>query len=62
LAWLPKLKYGASIGGDDWPFPDVARAVRETFGSDVEIQYDDDWAWWRHRVKVKLGTRRGRAS
>jgi hypothetical protein len=62
LAWLPKLKYGASIGGDDWPFPNVARAVRETFESDVEIQYDDDWAWWRHRMKAGFSTRRGRSA
>jgi hypothetical protein len=61
-AWLPKLKHGAIIGGDDWPFPNVARAVRETFGADVEIQYNEDWAWWRHRVKEKLGTRRRQSS
>jgi hypothetical protein len=51
-AWLPKLKYGAVIGGDDWQFPNVARAVRGAFKTDFSIRYDDHWGWWWHRVKV----------
>jgi predicted O-methyltransferase YrrM len=51
-AWLPKLKYGAVIGGDDWQFPNVARAVRQAFKTDFSIRYDDHWGWWWHRVKV----------
>lgn len=52
-AWLPKLKPGGIIGGDDWLFPGVARAVRERFRSDVEVRSHDGWAWWRHRVKPR---------
>jgi hypothetical protein len=51
-AWLPKLRYGGVIGGDDWPFPNVARAVRQAFKTDFSIRYEDHWAWWWHRNKV----------
>ena len=50
-AWVPKLKDGGVIGGDDWLFPNVARAVRGAFEKDVEVRFHDNWAWWWHRRK-----------
>jgi len=32
-SWLPKMKSGAVIGGDDWTKPGVRQAVTEVFGS-----------------------------
>ncbi len=65
-AWLPKLRFGAVLGGDDWRFPGVARAVRHAFKADFSIRYHDHWAWWWHRVKAAPTTHRpgrpGRAS
>lgn len=42
LAWLPKMKAGGWIGGDDLSpvWPDVERAVRHVFG--------DRWERWSH--------------
>ena len=51
LAWLPKLRVGALIGGDDWNFLGVSSAVREVLGSDVELGSAQDWPWWWHRRK-----------
>lgn len=36
LAWLPKVKSGGVIAGDDYPWPGVTKAVQETLGS-VEL-------------------------
>jgi len=58
LAWLPKLRDGALIGGDDWGFLGVSSAVREIFGTDVELATDDNWPWWFHRTKT-FGRRQG---
>jgi hypothetical protein len=51
LAWLPKLRFGALIGGDDWNFLGVSAAVREILGNDFELGSADHWPWWWHRRK-----------
>lgn len=51
MAWLPKLRFGALIGGDDWNFLGVSAAVREILGSDFELGSAHDWPWWWHRRK-----------
>lgn len=46
-AWLPVMKPGALLAGHDINQPDVARAVRDTFGEDFEIE----GSCWLHRLK-----------
>ncbi len=36
-AWHPKLKDGATIGGDDWTKPGVRQAVAEFYGDAVKL-------------------------
>lgn len=52
-AWLPKVRAGGVIGGDDMPFPGVAKAVREAFGTRAMIGEGDreglPWPWWMVR-------------
>lgn len=36
-AWLPKMRPGSVISGDDYGWPGVERAVREEFGNLVKI-------------------------
>lgn len=44
LAWLPKMKKGSIISGDDYGWPGVTQAVTEAFGKDVEVR------WIRHHA------------
>lgn len=44
-AWLPKVKRGGVLGGDDWPMDGVARAVRETLGA-VALHGENGWTTW----------------
>jgi len=41
-AWLPKMKAGGIMSGDDYGWPGVTRAVSEAFVDDVEVV-------WKHR-------------
>lgn len=49
-AWRPKVRAGGIIGGDDIPFPGVAQAVREAFGTAAIIEDGQregkPWPWW----------------
>jgi len=47
-AWLPKVKRGGVIGGDDYPMDGVGQAVREVFPK-PEIGTERGWSWWRVR-------------
>ena len=52
-AWLPKLKTGGMLAGDDYDensHPGVWRAVRDKFGDDAEIR-DRSWI---HRVRERV--------
>ena len=51
-AWLPKVRDGGVVGGDDYGFLGVATAVKEVFGDDFETGDADSWPWWRHRVQA----------
>lgn len=49
-AWVPKIKRGGAIGGDDWEaaYPGVFRAVAERWpAAEIEIRNQDDWGTWR---------------
>lgn len=39
-AWLPKIKPGGVMSGDDFSFPGVKRAVDEMFGEKIESKYE----------------------
>lgn len=52
-AWLPKMKKGAIISGDDYLWPGVKKAADETFGSKLRTQiksvkpnYRNSIAYW----------------
>jgi SAM-dependent methyltransferase len=47
-AWLPKVKPGGMIGGDDFPMQGVAKAVKE-FG-DHELHIENGWTVWTKRI------------
>lgn len=52
LAWLPKVRPGGILGGDDLvsDFPGVEEAVRDAFVDDWERVNDQSgWTGWRHR-------------
>jgi predicted O-methyltransferase YrrM len=51
-AWLPKVRDGGVVGGDDYAFLGVSTAVKEVFGDDFETGDADHWPWWRHRLKA----------
>lgn len=42
-AWIPKVKPGGFIGGDDLPWPGVGQAVRELFGNRFSPIGDGAW-------------------
>ena len=50
-AWMPKLRDGGIIGGDDYGFLGVSAAVKDALGNDFETGDLDNWPWWRHRAK-----------
>ena len=53
-AWLPKLKPGGAIGGDDYSYSGVERATREAFGDRLILgdgtRHRARWPWWMVRV------------
>ena len=53
-AWLPKLKPGGTLGGDDYSYSGVAKATREAFGSRLILgdgtRHRARWPWWMVRV------------
>jgi len=49
-AWLPKIKPGGVIAGDDLDEPGVRKAVKEVFG-DRWISNNKRWPAWIHHVK-----------
>lgn len=54
--WLPKMRPGGMIGGDDFcprEYPGVVRAVQEAFGEDYEERRFDDWSHWLHYASAK---------
>ena len=50
LAWLPKVKEGGIISGDDYVsvWPGVIQAVNEIFGNEINIVGEQQW--W---IKIK---------
>ena len=38
-AWLPKMKRGSIVSGDDWFWPGVKRATEERFGSRIQVTW-----------------------
>ncbi len=49
-AWLPKVKPGGVLGGDDWPMDGVALAVRETLGAGVILRSENGWTTWMKEI------------
>src|SRR5690606_40384967 len=49
-AWLPKMKAGATIAGDDFSCEGVSRAVEETFGSHYSVFGRDKNRIWVARL------------
>lgn len=50
-AFLPKLKPGATLAGDDWNWSGVKRAVSEAFAADkIEVLGKDRGVHWRVRL------------
>ena len=52
-AWLPKVRDGGVIGGDDYGFLSVSAAVKDVLGNDFETGDADHGPWWRHRTKAR---------
>jgi hypothetical protein len=42
LAWLPKIKVGGMLAGDDYPYPGVTKATNEL----LEGFQHSTAAWW----------------
>jgi predicted O-methyltransferase YrrM len=49
-AWLPKVKPGGVLGGDDWPMDGVALAVREALGAGVILRGENGWTTWMKEI------------
>lgn len=53
-AWLPKVKAGGVIAGDDWAMGGVAKAVEEAFPGRFTLgegsRLGTPWPWWCVRV------------
>jgi hypothetical protein len=47
-AWLPKMKEGGVMGGDDWPWASVRKAVSRRFDGErmINVCSEDGWQWW----------------
>lgn len=52
-AWLPKVRVGGIIGGDDYPMNGVGEAVREVLGPPVQTEKYDGWTYWFMTVAPK---------
>ena len=50
--WLPKIKIGGYIGGDDYSFEDVGKAVNEILGKDNIETFNDSWPSWLYNIRV----------
>lgn len=46
IAWLPKVKTGKFLAGHDYNGKEVARAVHEVLGDDIELRCDQGWPSW----------------
>ena len=52
IAWLPKLKIGGTIAGDDYPWPGVTQAVTEVIGT-VQLSCGSDGKYcWTHKKSI----------
>jgi hypothetical protein len=49
--WLPKIKNGGFIGGDDYNFEDVKRAVNEILGQDNVESVGSSWPSWLYNIR-----------
>lgn len=53
-AWLPKIRPGGVIGGDDFAYEGVAQAVQEAFPGKFVLgdglRHSVRWPWWMVRV------------
>jgi hypothetical protein len=49
-SWLPKVKPGGYIGGDDYSFRDVKKAVSEILGEKNITISKDGWPSWLYKV------------
>lgn len=49
-AWLPKVRPGGFIGGDDWPMKGVADAVRDCLGREILLRDENGWTTWMKQV------------
>ena len=47
--WLPKVKAGGVLGGDDWSMYGVARAVQEALGR-VTLRRENGWTTWMKEI------------
>jgi hypothetical protein len=47
LAWLPKVKHGGILAGDDYPWPGVTQAVQEVLGNTIQLSCGsgDSYCW-----------------
>ncbi|MCG8379925.1 MAG: class I SAM-dependent methyltransferase [Proteobacteria bacterium] len=50
-AWFPKMKMGGIISGDDYDWPDVSRAARDTLGN---VRVTDKSTWVIRKVGETL--------
>jgi hypothetical protein len=48
-AWLPKIKPGGMIGGDDYPMEGVGQAVVDVLGP-VNLHVENHWTTWTKEV------------
>ena len=50
-AWLPKVKPGGVLAGDDYKIPDVRIAVEYVLGKGkVQVNKESQWPYWRFNV------------
>ena len=49
-AWLPKIRQGGVLGGDDYPMEGVRKAVDEAFPRARRIS-ENGWTTWWHDVR-----------
>jgi SAM-dependent methyltransferase len=53
-AWLPKVKPGGVLAGDDWRYPEVRIAVEHAFGRGrVQVNKQEQWPYWRYNVPTE---------
>lgn len=53
IAWLPKVKIGGVIAGDDYPWPGVTQAVNEIIKDGVELSCGSDGRYcWSYTKRL----------